>query len=121
MVEIEIHIPAQASSASIPRRIEQACAAEGLRLTLKDTLAGYPGCVHWHYKKGKERGTLEITWWEAKRRLWFKVAAGRTGEWMEAALEKLKNIMAEEEASLAAPRTTSNTSSPPPESPQLRL
>jgi hypothetical protein len=70
--------------------VERACAAEGLRLTLKGTLAGYPGCVHWHYKKGKERGTLEITWWESKRRLWFKVAAGRTGEWIEAAAEKLK-------------------------------
>jgi hypothetical protein len=70
--------------------IEAACAAEGLRLTLKSTLKAYPGCVHWHYKLGKEAGTLEITLWAAKRRMWFKVSTGRQGEWMERTIERLK-------------------------------
>jgi hypothetical protein len=29
-----------------------------------------------------QKGTLEITWWEAKNRLWLKVAKGRMGNWM---------------------------------------
>ena len=73
--------------------VEAACAAEGLRLTLKDTLAKYPGCVHWHFQKGTQRGTLEITWWEKRRRLWFKVAAGRRGEWMEATIPRLESML----------------------------
>ena len=90
MVEVKVHIPARASPASIPHIVEQACATEGLTLTLKGTLAKYPHCVHWHFKKDKERGALEITWWEWERRLWFKVAAGRTGAWIEEALARLK-------------------------------
>jgi hypothetical protein len=57
---------------------------------MKGTLANYPGCVHWHYKKGKARGTLEITWWERENRLWFKVAKGRTGDWIEGSITRLK-------------------------------
>jgi hypothetical protein len=90
MVELEVYIPVPARPASIPHIVEQACAAEGLVLTLKGTLAKYPNCVHWHFKKGKERGALEITWWERENRLWFKVAAGRTGAWIEEAMARLK-------------------------------
>lgn len=90
MTEVELHVPARAQSAAITRLVERACAAEGLTPALKGTLAKYPGCVHWHYKKGKERGTLEITRWEQDRRLWFKVAAGRRGEWVEERVTKLK-------------------------------
>ena len=54
---------------------------------MKGTLASFPNCVHWHWKRGKERGTLEITWWGKQDRLWFKVAAGRfhtaLGYWNE--------------------------------------
>ena len=90
MIEIELSPPHHTKTANVEGVVERACAAEGLILTLKGTLASYPGCVHWHYKRGKERGTLEITWWESKRRLWFKVAAGRRGEWIEPTMEKLK-------------------------------
>jgi hypothetical protein len=90
MVEVEVDIPAHAQSASIPRAVERACATEGLTLTLKGTLAKYPDCVHWHFKKGKERGTLEMTWGERKNRLWFKVAVGRTGAWVEETAARLR-------------------------------
>jgi hypothetical protein len=91
MIEVDVHVPRGSNPASIPHLVEEACAAEGLTLTLKGTLAKYPHCVHWHYKKGNERGTLEITWWEKENRLWFKVAAGRTGAWMEETMARLKN------------------------------
>ncbi len=90
MREIEVRIAPDATLDKAEAIIEAACAAEGLRLTLKGTLKQYPGCVHWHYKLGKEAGTLEITLWAAKRRLWFKVSAGREGEWIEKAIERMK-------------------------------
>src|SRR4051794_41704257 len=54
--------------------VESACASAGLTITMRGTLAAYPGCVHWHLKRGRERGTLEITWWPKTAELWFKVA-----------------------------------------------
>jgi len=38
--------------------IERLCQAQGLSITMKT--------IHWHLKKGKERGTLEITQWPSK-------------------------------------------------------
>jgi hypothetical protein len=70
--------------------IESACAAEGLRLTLKGTLKANPGCIHWHYKRGHESGTLEITLWPSTPRLWFKVGDSRQGTWIDGVIERLK-------------------------------
>lgn len=85
MVEYDIQIPESSALAAMADIVERACAREGLTVTSKGTLAQYSGCVHWHVRSGRERGTLEITWWEKRRRLWFKVAAGRAGDWIEAA------------------------------------
>jgi len=91
MLEVEISVPPTTSN--VEAGVEAACAAESLRLTLKNTLAKYPGCVHWHFKKDSQSGTLEVTWWETQRRLWFSVQAGRKGEWMGAALPRLKRAL----------------------------
>lgn len=90
MLEIEAHVAPDADLTRAEASIEAACAAEGLRLTLKGTLKKYPGCIHWHYKKDLQPGTLEITLWPQARRLWFKVAAGRTGAWIDEILARLK-------------------------------
>ena len=91
MIEIELQIPTDISLDSMPAVVENACVQEGLITTLKGTLSQYPSCVHWHLKKGKERGTLEITWWEPEKRLWFKVAKNRSGDWIEETIQNLKN------------------------------
>ena len=87
----EIEIQLTGSTEAIWQTIEQMCLDEGLTLTLKGTLARYPGCIHWHFKHGKLPGTLELTFWE--KRLWFKISAGREGVWMDALVEKLKAQM----------------------------
>jgi hypothetical protein len=74
--------------------VEACVAAAGLRVTLKTTLAQYPGSVHWHVKQGRERGILEMTWWPQERRLWLAVHANRAGEWTEAAAARLKTCLA---------------------------
>ena len=90
MIEVELQIPADAKSDSVVKVIEQVCNANGLTHMLKGTLASYPGCIHWHFKMGKQKGTLEITWWESENRLWFKVTKGRKANWIDEALPKLK-------------------------------
>ena len=90
MIEVELQIPTDAKSDSVINVVEQVCNAYGLTQALKGTLASYPGCIHWHVKNGREKGTLEITWWETANRLWFKVADGRMGKWIDESMGELK-------------------------------
>jgi len=90
MIEVELQVPADAKSDLVVTVVEQVCDAHDLTQALKGTLVSYPGCTHWHLKKDKQKGTLEITWWESENRLWFKVANGRTGKWIDEMLPKLK-------------------------------
>ena len=91
MIEVELQIPANASSEHVIGVVEQVCSSDGLTCARKGTLAGYAGCIHWHFKMGAQKGTLEITWWETKNRLWFKVAKGRTGDWIAENIAALKS------------------------------
>ncbi|MGZ9165785.1 MAG: hypothetical protein ACXW4U_11475 [Anaerolineales bacterium] len=90
MIEVQLQIPDSVNADALVRVVEHICIAHDLTCTLKGTLAGYPGCVHWHFRKGTQKGLLEITWWEGKRRLWFKVAGNRTGDWIEDSIPLLK-------------------------------
>ena len=90
MIEVDLQIPSGVNGEQVVKVVEQVCTANELAWARKGTLASYPGCIHWHFKLGKQKGTLEITWWESEDRLWFKVARGRTGEWINKALPKLK-------------------------------
>ena len=40
-----------------------------------------------------ERGTLEVTLWPARRRLWMSVHANRGAEWVEGALRHLADAL----------------------------
>jgi hypothetical protein len=94
MLEVPVAISAQANLSKMERIVEASCAADGLRLTLKTTLAKYPGSVHWHFKSGDRSGTLEITLWSRERRLWFAMRAGRTAAWVDQAVKRLKPVLA---------------------------
>jgi hypothetical protein len=90
MVEVNIKIPETVNTAVLMDVIERVCRAHDLACTLKGTLVKYPGSLHWHFKKGQQTGTLEITWWANKEHLWFKVADGRAGAWIEETLSQMK-------------------------------
>ena len=82
MIEVELQIPANVSSEHVIEVVEKVCVSHHLICARKGTLASYLGSTNCHFKMGKQKGTLEITWWEAKNRLWLKVAKGRMGNWM---------------------------------------
>ena len=63
--------------------IDQAIADTGLNVTLRATLRKFPGCIHWHVKRGNESGTIEITFWPQERRAWFTIQDSRTAVWIE--------------------------------------
>jgi hypothetical protein len=88
--EVEINIPNIDDTAGIIRRVESVLAAHRLTLRSRGTVKSYPGCTHWHWKNATETGTLEVTLWPARRRLWFKVQAGRRAAWIDQIIPLLK-------------------------------
>jgi hypothetical protein len=62
--------------------VEKCCRRLGLVQGMKTTLAKHPGSTHWHYKRAKQSGTLEITVWPSMRRVWMTVQDGRKADWI---------------------------------------
>jgi hypothetical protein len=90
MIELDLRIPDSLEAEAVIRIVEQVCASNDLTCGRKGTLVSYPGSIHWHFRRNRDKGTLEITWWESEQRLWFKVAKGRTSPWILEILPRLK-------------------------------
>jgi hypothetical protein len=73
--------------------IEEAALTLGLVATQVTTLAKYPGCIHWHFKKGKQRGTLEATYWPDRNRAWLAYRPGREAPWIAPAIEEFNDFV----------------------------
>ncbi|QHE51037.1 hypothetical protein [Pontibacillus sp. HMF3514] len=71
--------------------IEQTFDQYGLTMTHRTTLSTKKGCYHWHFKKGKEKGVLEITYWPKKHQLLLEIHENRRAPWNEKAIESLAN------------------------------
>jgi hypothetical protein len=91
--EIEFQVPRGCDLSDAEEKIEKICAEQGLVVTLKKPLAKFPGYIHWHYKRNSERGTLELTLWREKHRVWAKVQDGRRAEWIEKNLPDLRKAI----------------------------
>ena len=91
MVETEFKVPSGCELKRAERAVERLCRSHGLSVGLKGSLSQYPGSIHWHFKKEKEKGTLELTLYPAEARLWSKVQAGRKASWIDEMLPGLKN------------------------------
>ena len=90
MLEVKVRVPAGADLSQAERLIEACCADEGLSVTMRTSLRMYGDNVHWHFKKGEERGTLEITLLRAERGISFYVHDNRRGPWTKKAIGALK-------------------------------
>jgi len=89
MTELDIPLPVDSSTDQLKRCVLIACDELGLAISMETTLVSYPGSVHWHIKNGQEKGTLELTTWPGRRRLWAKVQEGRRADWIEQTLPEL--------------------------------
>lgn len=90
MDRVDVRIQAKATLANAARVIEALCAREGLSLKLKGSLSTHPTSVHWHFRRGRESGTLEITWWRSAGRIWFSTHRGREAAWIQASVRRLR-------------------------------
>ena len=91
MTEIELKAILAVDLFRLETIIVNAASKYSLVPSLKCSLAKHPGCVHWHFKRQHQKGTLEVTFWPLKRRFWFKVQSGRAGIWMKEVVPQIKN------------------------------
>jgi hypothetical protein len=89
VIETDVQLPKRMDWTRCAQRIERAIEAAGLRVTMQCELRAYPGCTHWHLKRGREAGTLEVTMWPAGSRVWCSVQAGRRAAWIDDVLTSL--------------------------------
>ncbi len=85
MLEIQLH-PNTLYTAQI---IEDFANERALILSLKGSLKSKVANVHYHFKRKKEKGVLEITIYE--NCLQINVHDNRQGDWITAEIEEWKN------------------------------
>jgi hypothetical protein len=93
MQEVEFQVPLSARLTDADSIIESTCAAEGLQIGIKGALARFPGSTHWHFKRSRERGTLEITFFPRDRRIWAQIQDGRRADWIDGSLANIKSAI----------------------------
>jgi hypothetical protein len=70
--------------------MEDLCAAMNLTLTMKGSLKSLPENIHWHYKKGKEKGVLEITLMNQSNEVTLSSKENRGGNWIQEIIEEFR-------------------------------
>lgn len=90
MIDYPLKLQNREGAALDPDDVDRCFAEAGLQVTLRGSLGKYPGCTHWHLKRGRERGTLEFTLLADGSLAWFSIQGGRTGEWLEEAIAQLR-------------------------------
>lgn len=96
MIEIEIDLRETLDADAVVAAVEHVGTSEALFATMKSTLKKFPGCTHWHFKKHKEQGVLEVTWWPGSEgtkpsRLWLSAHNNRQADWMLELIPRLKS------------------------------
>ncbi len=89
MREIAVIIPDGIDAAVVERAVERIVPELGLRVSLRGSLASFPGSLHWHLKQGRQSGTLEVTFAPRATCLWLSVHSGRDADWIDAMLRVL--------------------------------
>jgi hypothetical protein len=90
MKQIEFTVPAGCDLASAEKMIERLCEQRGLQCAKKGRVSAHPGSIHWHYKRPKQSGTLELTLWPREQRLWAAVHENRRADWVDPELISLR-------------------------------
>jgi hypothetical protein len=93
MRDTEIPLPVKTDCEKLIRFVDEALVERELRVTLRDELKKFPGCVHWHVKKGRMPGTLEITVWPEQHRAWFTIHDGRVADWLDNEIKQLSKML----------------------------
>jgi hypothetical protein len=96
-MELKIH-PTKKISAL---QIETNCSGLGLSLTMKTSLKTMNKNFHWHYKKSKLKGVLEITLLPLTNEIILSCKKNREAEWMTEVCDILRTSFTSKKAKAA--------------------
>jgi hypothetical protein len=57
------------------------------------TLAQYPSCIHWHFKRGGGRGKLEVTYWPDRNKACLACPSGREADWIGPVIYEFRSLV----------------------------
>ncbi len=89
----EVRLLGSVSVMNVERAIGEVCEELGLRVGIRSTLAGHRDSLHWHLKREKERGTLEVSFVPEPTRLWLAVHKNREGAWIDDAVARFAVLL----------------------------
>jgi hypothetical protein len=69
-------------AANVARAVAEAARDYDLETAQDGELKQYPGSRHWHLRRPREQGTLEVTHWPARDQLWVSYHANRAAPWV---------------------------------------
>lgn len=98
MIEYEISLSKRRDDSTVTAVVHDVCKGEGLELQMKTSLRKYPGCTHWHFKRPKAPGIVEVTWWPDETgqrvpRLWLSIHGNRKAAWMSELMPRMKLVI----------------------------
>ncbi|MEP6756710.1 MAG: hypothetical protein ABJA67_14485 [Chthonomonadales bacterium] len=90
MVEIELPYPESVE-------FVEACFENlELQISMRAELKTFPGSMHWHLKKPRQTGKLEVTLWPRENRLWISYHDNRVGDgWVVQTARELTGQLSE--------------------------
>ena len=80
----EIPLPSEVDPDAWEGLVARSCRSLGLTPSVRTTLRGRPGSIHWHFKMRGERGTLEVTL--LSESITIAVHDNRRGPWTDGAV-----------------------------------
>jgi hypothetical protein len=73
-----------------PKLIEETCAGMNLHTSMKGSTKTLPPNIHWHFKKDKAKGVLEITLLLNANEVILSCKENRKADWVIGAMKELK-------------------------------
>ncbi len=74
-------------------QIEMLCAQLELTCTMRGELKSIASNLHWHFKKAKLKGVMEITLMKETGEIILSVHDNRRGAWEEEVMKKVKSAL----------------------------
>lgn len=75
--------------------VEETALLFGLHFSKRMTLCTKKGSYHWHLKKAKEKGVLEVTYWPRKEQFSLEIHQNRKANWNEELIETMSVYFSE--------------------------
>jgi hypothetical protein len=86
---VPFSLPESIPSGEVSVVIERVALGLRLEMAIRTNLKSHPTAIHWHFRRPRTTGTLEITYDPISRQAWFSTRPGRTKAWVYEAMQAI--------------------------------